>query len=249
MCVVSFTFMVFKYSILSCSFFPPLAPSENNTSNNNANQSKQLLFISASSSTQTCSSSPQVSKDNMCLSSPGAPTCSNNQYRRDGSYSDPIRSKNVARTNSEKNNFFSPNQPQSAEVSSPHVINVLESDIREECDTPDGAHGDISELKVDTQKSLNTVTCNAAIAQSSVITAVSQSSEILASAENISVSLSESCSTPQYEANPPPYNRAPDTNSPRIVLSHDRSLIPSLTTPNKDKKSWLEEEWSPKRKG
>lgn len=230
-------------------FFSPLAPSENNVSNNNANQSKQFLFISASSSTQTCSSSPRVSKDNLCLSSPGAPTCSNNQDRRDGPYSDPIRSKDVARINSEKDNFFSPNQPETAEACSPGVINVSESDDREKCDTPHGTHSNISEFKVDKQKSSTTVMCNTAITQSSVRTAISQSSEISASTETIALSLSENCSTPQYEADPPPYNRAPDTNSPRIVLSHDRSLIPSLTTPNKDKRSWPEEEWSPKRKG
>lgn len=185
----------------------------------------------------------------MCLSSPGAPTCSNNQDRRDGSYSDPIRSKNVARTNLEKDHFFSPYQSHTAEVCSPQVINVSESGLTEKCDTPDGTHANISELKVDKQKSSTTVMCNTAITQSSVKTAVSQSSEITASTETITLSLSENCSTPQYEAEPPPYNRAPDTNSPRIVLSHDRSLIPSLTTPNKDKKSWPEEEWSPKRKG
>lgn len=243
--------MLFKYSILSCCFFflSPLAASENNISNNNANQGKQFLFISASSSTQTCSNTPRVSKDNLCLSSPGAPTCSNNQDRRDGSYSDPVRSKNVARTNSEKDQLFSPNQPHTSEVCSPQVINVPESDTIEKCDTPDGTHNNISELKVDKEKSSVTVMCNTAITQSSVKTAVSQSSEVSASTETIALSFSENCSTPQYEVEPPPYNRAPDTNSPRIVLSHDRSLVPSLTTPNKDKKSWPEEEWSPKRKG
>lgn len=79
--------------------------------------------------------------------------------------------------------------------------------------------------------------------------AVHRSSEITASTENICMSISETCTTPQHEGEPPRYTRAPDTNSPRLILSHDRSMLASITTPNKDQRSWPEEEWSPKRKG
>lgn len=57
------------------------------------------------------------------------------------------------------------------------------------------------------------------------------------------------CTTPPHVAEPPLYARAPLTNSPRIILSHKRSLVPSLTTPMKDRGAWPEEEWSPRRKG
>lgn len=73
-----------------------------------------------------------------------------------------------------------------------------------------------------------------------------QSSEITKGQNVLSL---ENCFTPQYSIEPPPYNRAPFTNSPRIILSYDRSQIPSLTTPVKDARCWMEDEWSPKRKG
>ncbi|GIX80194.1 uncharacterized protein CEXT_454681 [Caerostris extrusa] len=46
--------------------------------------------------------------------------------------------------------------------------------------------------------------------------------------------------TPQNGSNPPSYARAPNTNSPRIILSFDRSQLPSLTTPIKEK-NWSDE--------
>lgn len=73
-----------------------------------------------------------------------------------------------------------------------------------------------------------------------------QSSEVTAHEESITVSKGESSVTPQYLPDPPPYYRAPATNSPRIILSYDRSQVPSLTTPNKRA---YEELFSPKRKG
>ncbi|XP_035212305.1 uncharacterized protein LOC118186331 [Stegodyphus dumicola] len=78
---------------------------------------------------------------------------------------------------------------------------------------------------------------------------VCTSSEVTTCSENVVVTATvENSSTPQYIAEPPMYNRAPSTNSPRLILSYDRSQIASLTTPMKEKKS-LEEFYSPKRKG
>lgn len=153
----------------------------------------------------------------------------------------------ISNKNPVNKNFFPYNQQQTAENNScqnPNAPIVTQSN-----DTLDGTSHENSGLNVDKLKSSAATTCDTIISQSSVRSVVCRSSEITSNTENLSLSFTEDCSTPQYETEPPPYNRAPDTNSPRIVLSHDRSLIPSLTTPNKDKKSWHEEEWSPKRKG
>ncbi|KFM82679.1 Protein NPAT, partial [Stegodyphus mimosarum] len=78
---------------------------------------------------------------------------------------------------------------------------------------------------------------------------VCTSSEVTTCSENVVVTATvENSATPEYIAEPPTYNRAPSTNSPRLILSYDRSQIASLTTPMKDKRC-LEEFYSPKRKG
>ncbi|GFQ96892.1 uncharacterized protein TNCT_395351 [Trichonephila clavata] len=91
---------------------------------------------------------------------------------------------------------------------------------------------------MDSNKSTNVERQSTVVNQSIVFT----STEIRTGEDSNSV-------TPQFETEPPPYNRAPSTNSPRIILSYDRSQITSLTTPLKDKRQWSEEFSSPRRKG
>ncbi|GFS80177.1 uncharacterized protein NPIL_375491, partial [Nephila pilipes] len=91
---------------------------------------------------------------------------------------------------------------------------------------------------LDSNKSINVERQSTVVNQSIVFT----STEIRAGEDSNSI-------TPQYETEPPLYNRAPNTNSPRIILSYDRSQITSLTTPIKDKRQWNEDFSSPRRKG
>ncbi|XP_055949240.1 protein NPAT-like [Argiope bruennichi] len=86
----------------------------------------------------------------------------------------------------------------------------------------------------------NKTTANTAVVNQTI---VFTSTEIRTSGDN------ESSVTPQYDIEPPPYARAPNTNSPRLILSFDRSQVSSLTTPMKDRRHWTEEFASPKRKG
>ncbi|GFT53509.1 uncharacterized protein TNCV_3324861 [Trichonephila clavipes] len=91
---------------------------------------------------------------------------------------------------------------------------------------------------VDSNKSTNVERQSTVVNQSIVFT----STKIRTGEDSNSV-------TPQFETEPPPYNRAPSTNSPRIILSYDRSQITSLTTPLKDKRQWSDDFSSPRRKG
>ncbi|CAL1292442.1 unnamed protein product [Larinioides sclopetarius] len=86
----------------------------------------------------------------------------------------------------------------------------------------------------------NNISANTAVVNQTI---VFTSTEIRTGEDN------ESSSTPQYEIEPPPYARAPATDSPRLILSLDRSQLTSLTTPMKDRRQWHEEFASPRRKG
>ncbi|GBM43982.1 hypothetical protein AVEN_187584-1 [Araneus ventricosus] len=86
----------------------------------------------------------------------------------------------------------------------------------------------------------NKSTANSAVVNQTI---VFTSTEIRTGGDN------ESSSTPRYDIEPPPYARAPATDSPRLILSLDRSQVTSLTTPMKDRRLWHEEFASPRRKG
>ncbi|GBN67469.1 hypothetical protein AVEN_99354-1 [Araneus ventricosus] len=70
-------------------------------------------------------------------------------------------------------------------------------------------------------------------------TTVSTSTEIRTTGDN------ESSETPQCYTEPPPYSRARSANSPRLMLSFNRTQVSSVTTPMKDGRQWTEECASP----
>lgn len=86
--------------------------------------------------------------------------------------------------------------------------------------------------------------------QSSIInqSVTLRTSEVTRNGDNVTITATKSSYTPQHDGVPPTYHRAPDTDSPRLVLSYDRSQIPSLSTPMKDRRSFNEDFASPKRK-
>ncbi|KAG8182337.1 hypothetical protein JTE90_028181 [Oedothorax gibbosus] len=109
---------------------------------------------------------------------------------------------------------------------------------------PSNSKEPVSNLSVQEKESTNEGP--EACVQSSIQSIMLSSSELRQEENNMTMDIS---GTPQNEVDPPSYHRAPNTNSPRLVLSYDRSQISSLSTPMKDRRSLSEDFASPKRKG